>query len=117
MKSSPLYALPLGAPKSGQSFAVKDANGVALAYVYFEDEPIWSRQLDTCHLKELANRRVHFPVCFRPSSVGLGKRGSKSTDGIQFFGLRLFRVSIRSLAAGPDEAGFWPVISWPSATV
>src|SRR5271170_3003213 len=29
----------------------------------------------------------------------------------------LFSVSIRSLAAGPDEAGFWPVISWPSATV
>src|SRR5271168_3123222 len=28
----------------------------------------------------------------------------------------LFSVSIRSLAAGPDEAGFWPVISWPSAT-
>jgi hypothetical protein len=26
-------------------------------------------------------------------------------------------ASIRSLAAGPDEAGFWPVISWPSATV
>lgn len=29
----------------------------------------------------------------------------------------LFSVSIKSLAAGPDEAGFWPVISWPSATV
>ena len=29
----------------------------------------------------------------------------------------LFSVSIRSLAAGPDEAGFWPVINWPSATV
>src|SRR6516164_11593377 len=29
----------------------------------------------------------------------------------------LFSVSIRSLAAGPDEAGFWPVISWPSTTV
>ena len=29
----------------------------------------------------------------------------------------LLSVSIRSLAAGPDEAGFWPVISWPSATV
>src|SRR5262245_14257618 len=29
----------------------------------------------------------------------------------------LFRVSIRSLAAGPDEAGFWPVISCPSFTV
>ncbi len=28
-----------------------------------------------------------------------------------------FSASIRSLAAGPDEAGFWPVISWPSATV
>jgi hypothetical protein len=29
----------------------------------------------------------------------------------------LFSVSIRSLAPGPDDAGFWPVISWPSATV
>ena len=29
----------------------------------------------------------------------------------------LFSVSIRSLAAGPDEAGFWPVIRRPSATV
>jgi hypothetical protein len=28
-----------------------------------------------------------------------------------------FSASIRSLAAGPDEAGFWPVISWPSAIV
>src|SRR5215207_6738710 len=26
-------------------------------------------------------------------------------------------ISSRTLAAGPDEAGFWPVISWPSATV
>ena len=29
----------------------------------------------------------------------------------------LFSVSIRSLAAGPDEAGFWPVISLPETTV
>ena len=28
-----------------------------------------------------------------------------------------FNVSIRTLAAGPEEAGFWPVISWPSVTV
>jgi hypothetical protein len=28
-----------------------------------------------------------------------------------------FSESIRSLAAGPDEAGFWPVISRPSAIV
>lgn len=25
--------------KSGESFVVEDANGIALAYVYFEDEP------------------------------------------------------------------------------
>ena len=29
----------------------------------------------------------------------------------------LFSVSIRSLAAGPDEADFCPVIGWRSATV
>ena len=33
------YALPLRIRKSGESFAVEDANGVALAYVYFEDDP------------------------------------------------------------------------------
>jgi hypothetical protein len=26
----------------------------------------------------------------------------------------LFSVSIRTMAAGPEEAGFWPVISRPS---
>ena len=25
--------------------------------------------------------------------------------------------SIRTFAAGPEEAGFWPVIKWPSVTV
>ena len=39
--------------------------------------------------------------------------GSSGPDYFAF----LFSVSMRSLAAGPDEAGFWPVISWPSATV
>ena len=28
-----------------------------------------------------------------------------------------FSISIRSLAAGPDDAGFWPVTSLPSTTV
>jgi hypothetical protein len=37
----------------------------------------------------------------------------RGPDYFAFF----FSASIRSLAAGPDEAGFWPVISWPSATV
>ncbi len=37
-------------------------------------------------------------------------------SGLDYITL-LFSVSISSLAAGPDEAGFWPVISWPSATV
>ena len=29
----------------------------------------------------------------------------------------LFSLSIRTLAVGPDDAGFWPVISVPSTTV
>lgn len=33
------YTLPLSIRKSGESFVVADASGVALAYVYFEDEP------------------------------------------------------------------------------
>lgn len=33
------YVLPLPIPKNGESFAVEDANGVALTYVYFEDDP------------------------------------------------------------------------------
>ena len=45
--------------------------------------------------------------------VGASPKGFSEPD---YFAL-LFSVSIRSLAAGPDEAGFWPVISWPSATV
>ena len=37
--------------------------------------------------------------------------------GVSDYFALFFSASIRSLAAGPDEAGFWPVISWPSATV
>ncbi|MBS4019884.1 MAG: hypothetical protein KGZ68_16815 [Dechloromonas sp.] len=33
------YTLPLRIRKSGESFVVEDSGGVALAYVYFEDEP------------------------------------------------------------------------------
>ncbi|MGE3266185.1 hypothetical protein [Methylocystis sp.] len=33
------HALPLRICKAAESFAVEDANGVALADVYFEDEP------------------------------------------------------------------------------
>ncbi len=33
------YALPLRIRKSGESFIVEAAGGIALAYVYFEDEP------------------------------------------------------------------------------
>jgi hypothetical protein len=38
MTSAP-YFLPLRVRKSGESYVVADINGVALAYVYFEDEP------------------------------------------------------------------------------
>ncbi len=37
--STPPYALPLRIRQSGESFVVEDVGGVALAYVYFEDEP------------------------------------------------------------------------------
>ena len=47
---------------------------------------------------------------------GACRRLPKGFSEPDYFAL-LFSVSIRSLAAGPDEAGFWPVISWPSATV
>lgn len=33
------FAPPLRIRKSGESYIVEDANGVALAYVYFEDGP------------------------------------------------------------------------------
>ena len=62
------------------------------------------------------------------SSTSVSHRPALTTSVFRFKGLGnayicltylafLFSVSIRSLAAGPDEAGFWPVISWPSATV
>lgn len=35
----PPYRLPLRIRKSGESFAVEDAGGVALAFVYFEEDP------------------------------------------------------------------------------
>lgn len=35
----PPYALPLRIRKAAESFVVEDANGVALAYVYFEEDP------------------------------------------------------------------------------
>ncbi len=33
------YALPLRIRKAAESFVVEDAGGVALAHVYFEDDP------------------------------------------------------------------------------
>ncbi|WP_018408459.1 hypothetical protein [Methylocystis rosea] len=33
------YTLPLRIRRSGESFAVEDASGVAIAYVYFEEDP------------------------------------------------------------------------------
>src|SRR5262245_58775105 len=39
-----------------------------------------------------------------------------SISGPGYFAF-LFSISIRSLAAGPDDAGCWPVINWPSLTV
>lgn len=35
----PPYALPLYVRKHAESFAVEDANGVALSYVHFDDDP------------------------------------------------------------------------------
>lgn len=35
----PPYALPLRIRHAAESFVVEDANGVALAYVYFEEDP------------------------------------------------------------------------------
>jgi hypothetical protein len=35
----PPYALPLRIRKAAESFVVEDAGGVALAYVYFEEDP------------------------------------------------------------------------------
>jgi hypothetical protein len=45
------------------------------------------------------------------------KTGDRSQTGAERRPLDLLSISSRSLAAGPDDAGFWPVISWPSATV
>ncbi|HEY8126229.1 MAG TPA: hypothetical protein VIF88_12525 [Methylocystis sp.] len=33
------YALPLRVRKAAEAFVVEDASGVALAYVYFEEDP------------------------------------------------------------------------------
>jgi hypothetical protein len=35
----PPFALPLRIRKAAESFVVEDAGGVALAYVYFEEDP------------------------------------------------------------------------------
>ena len=34
-----IIVLPLGIRRNGKSYVVEDANGITLAYVYFEDEP------------------------------------------------------------------------------
>ncbi|TLG75167.1 hypothetical protein [Methylocystis sp. B8] len=39
MTATAPYALPLRVRKIGESYVVADLNGIALAYVYFEDEP------------------------------------------------------------------------------
>ena len=39
MTSALPYSLPLRVRRVGESYVVADLNGVALAYVYFENEP------------------------------------------------------------------------------
>lgn len=39
MTAASAFALPLAIRKNGESFVVEDANGIALAYIHFEDEP------------------------------------------------------------------------------
>jgi hypothetical protein len=64
----------------------------------------------------LFNSILDFDTEQRPPRSILGPMRLREFSGPDYFAF-LFSVSIRSLAAGPDEAGFWPVISWPSATV
>ena len=58
----------------------------------------------------------------KPMSVILGTvRGARfegrATGGVWRGYFAVPSVSRSSFAAGPDDAGFWPVINWPSATV
>src|SRR5262249_16895283 len=63
------------------------------------------------HLSALGQKRTTAP---QQSAVSIPL--PRRNQGPGYFAY-LFKVSIRTLAAGPDEAGFWPVINWPSATV
>ena len=87
--------------KSSRSFDVRNSEKLG------DGKPILRRHLIVFLLDlYLAHGRLPFlrsPECWR----------SPEPDYFAF----LLSVSIRSLAAGPDDAGFWPVISWPSATV
>ena len=70
-------------------------------------------------LEGIRNQRAESQGGHCPGAVGEGDlRIAKSVGRWHpdYFAF-LFSISIRSLAAGPDEAGFWPVISWPSTTV
>ena len=87
--------------------------GVTLPLLDFR----WARFLSGCSC--LASERRALVATARllvlPETEDEGGAHIGASPGFYF--AFLFSVSIRSLAAGPDDAGFWPVISWPSATV
>jgi hypothetical protein len=91
--------------KSSRSLDVRDGEKVR------DGEPILRRHLIVFLLD------LDFTHGRLPLGYGILRSPECGRPGEPDYFAFLFSVSIRSLAAGPDEAGFWPVISWPSVMV
>jgi hypothetical protein len=64
----PAFAKPWTVEERGESFVIEDAAGIALAYVYFEDEPTrrrFAKRLSKDEARKMAQQILRLPQLVR----------------------------------------------------